>query len=169
MADRAMMEVFRELAALDAFMHTARAELAQLRGTSTEDRGISGATDELDAVVQATETATGTILDSAEALMELTQNLPDGVSPEIEQHAMAIFEACNFQDITGQRITKVVRVLRHVEERIDKILTGHPSQVRDAGVVVVSRKGDDALLNGPARAGQASVDQDEIDRLLSGD
>lgn len=33
-----------------------------------------------------------------------------------------IFEACNFQDLTGQRITKVVRALSFIEERVDAMM-----------------------------------------------
>lgn len=164
--------VLRELASLQAYLQAARADLAHLRGASADDRGIQGATDELDAVVEATEQATGTILDSAEALMELTGSLDGTHGETIQSHAMAIFEACNFQDITGQRIGKVVSVLRHVEERIDGLLSAHPGAATIAPVPAsaASRTGDAALLNGPARPGdEASVDQDEIDRLLNGD
>lgn len=165
-------DLLSELAALQGYLQAARADLAHLRGASADDRGIQGATDELDAVVLATEQATGTILDSAEALMDLTGSLDGKNGETIQGHVMAIFEACNFQDITGQRIGKVVSVLRHVEERIDGLLAAHP----EAGSGAVTpprgggRTGDAALLNGPARPDDASsVDQDEIDRLLSGD
>jgi len=39
----------------------------------------------------------------------------------VEQEAMKIFEACSFQDITGQRVTKVVTVLRQIEDRVGKL------------------------------------------------
>ena len=36
----------------------------------------------------------------------------------INDACMRIFEACSFQDITGQRITKVVSTLTYIEERL---------------------------------------------------
>lgn len=169
MGESAEAEILQELAALDAMLQTARANLAQLRGASAEERGIVGATDELDAVVEATEVATGTILDSAEALLDVSGSLTGDAAAEVSAHAMSILEACNFQDITGQRISKVVQVLRHVEERIDHILQAHPDGRPSVPTTVSQREGDEALLNGPARPGDAAVDQDEIDRLLAGD
>ena len=35
--------------------------------------------------------------------------------------ANAIFEACSFQDITGQRINKVIKLLDSIDERVGKL------------------------------------------------
>ena len=36
----------------------------------------------------------------------------------VDEKMMVIFEACSFQDITGQRIAKVVETLEHIEQRV---------------------------------------------------
>jgi chemotaxis protein CheZ len=83
-----------------------------------------------------------------------------------------VYEACNFQDITGQRITKVVKALQHIEQKVDGLLaifgdglhlaTGEGREGSDLSRDEADRK----LLNGPQLPDDAST-QDEIDKLLA--
>jgi len=80
---------------------------------------------------------------------------------------MTIFEHSNFQDITGQRITKVVNTLKFVEERVDKMID---IWGREAFMELIDDDGgavdeDGRLLNGPQQEG-AGISQDEIDKLF---
>ncbi len=79
-----------------------------------------------------------------------------------------IFEACNFQDLTGQRISKVVRTIVMVEERVDEMLRVWSGP---AGAAVTKpapdrRSEEDSLLNGPALPGEAAVSQDAVDAMF---
>ena len=76
-------------------------------------------------------------------------------------------EACNFQDITGQRITKVVNTLKFVEERIDAMIEiwGEDDIAEVDPSVTPDSEGDSALLNGPA-LGDEGIDQNDIDKLF---
>jgi len=177
------LKIYVELESLAQDIRAARAEIAALRPDELQSRDIPTATDELDAVVGATEKATGEILDAAEHIQTLAAGLEGTVRDALIAHATDIFEACNFQDITGQRITKVVRTLKHIEARIDALvraLGDDPSAKRSNGadadappapahspaMPLSRRSDDDALLNGPQNPDQA-IDQDEIDRLLA--
>ena len=40
----------------------------------------------------------------------------------IDEKIQSVFEACAFQDITGQRVTKVVRLIKYVEERVNALI-----------------------------------------------
>ena len=40
----------------------------------------------------------------------------------VNESCMKIFEACSFQDITGQRITKVVKSVTYVEDRVNDLI-----------------------------------------------
>lgn len=62
------VRMFYELEALARFIQNAKAEIAAVNPHHIRNSDIPTATDELDAVVGATETATGTILDTCEAL-----------------------------------------------------------------------------------------------------
>ncbi len=119
-------------------------------------------TNELDAVVIGTEGATETILASAEFIDETANTLSARLGKEdaelandIQDKVIQIFEACNFQDLTGQRITKVVSTLRFVEDRIMQMMDiwgrhRKPSRISKSKQREL-KEGDAALLNGPPR------------------
>ena len=163
--------VSQELAALSAYIRNAKAELAQLRPDEIGSRYIASATDELDAIVGATETATNTILDNAEILQDLAGELEPGLARRVSEATTMIFEACNFQDITGQRITKVVRALKHIEERIAALVSAFGPELALAPAPAVTagpggKPTDKELLNGPQLADKAH-DQAAIDALFN--
>lgn len=160
---------------------TTRSEIGALRAKGITDPANNRAADELDAVVCDTETATETILAAAEEIDTLIQTfLPrsdqsaQAIAAEIQDNVVKIFEACNFQDISGQRISKVVGLLHFIEGRLRRmeevweIVASEPSTVgAEAGEDAVGELMDrDALLNGPALAVDEPVSQDEIDNLF---
>ncbi len=155
------------------YMDNLRHELAQLRSIEISHNHLPAAADELDAVVGETAAATGTIMDACERLQTHAQDAPDDVRTAIEGEVTAIFEACSFQDITGQRINKVVKALKNIEHKVSDILAalGHTVAKVDQATAASSAKseaptGDAALLNGPQLGGKA-ISQDEIDKLLA--
>jgi chemotaxis protein CheZ len=85
---------------------------------------------ELDAVVNGTDTATQKILAAAEEIDQTANNLSAALKGKIEQEFAAdiqdlviqIFEACNFQDLAGQRVNKVMATLKFVEDHITRVL-----------------------------------------------
>ena len=166
------LKVFQEIDSLAKYIQAAKAEIAAIRPDEIRDDFVPSATDELDAVVAATEEATGTILDNAEKVMEAAGELEEPTQSNLIEMVTAIFEACNFQDITGQRITKVVTTLKHIDERIQALasILGDEvdrATVPDAVVEVGSEKlTDEDLLNGPQLPNSA-IDQDEIDKLMA--
>jgi chemotaxis protein CheZ len=167
------LKLYQEVEALSEYIHRAKAELAQLRPDDIQSRYIASATDELDAIVGATENATNTILDTAEKLEELSSELDPVYGARLSEATTAIFEACNFQDITGQRITKVVRALKHIEERISSLVSAFGPDMaaaRAAGDGPTTgqsvKPSDEELLNGPQMPEKAH-DQAAIDALFN--
>ena len=164
-------KLFQEVKALYDYIDRAKAELAQLRPDDIQTRYIASATDELDAIVGATENATNTILDTAERLQDLAAELPPDPAQRLTDATTMIFEACNFQDITGQRITKVVRALKHIEERIAALVSAFGPELALAPAPAVTagpggKPTDEELLNGPQLADKAH-DQAAIDALFN--
>ncbi|MFZ5834385.1 MAG: protein phosphatase CheZ [Pseudomonadota bacterium] len=144
------------------FITNARTEISNIRPNFMREIEIPEATDELDAVVMATEEATNTILDSVEKLENICKSLTGSDADEMNALIVKIYEASNFQDITGQRISKVVTTLQGIESRVTKLVALFP--VSDtAGSDGHDRK--DTLLNGPQLASLAN-DQDDIDALF---
>ena len=76
-----------------------------------------------------------------------------------------IYEACSFQDITGQRITKVVGTLKTIEAKVVQIVATFGNGDRQTPVELAV-EGAAELLNGPQHPAVA-MDQSDIDKLLA--
>ncbi|MBP3125009.1 protein phosphatase CheZ [Thalassospira sp. ER-Se-21-Dark] len=176
--DRDDLELIRtQIAEMNEHIHRAKVQIASLRHPKAQDDRLVSATSELDAIVKDTEMATHTILESAEQIDDLTMTLKnsapsDFVADHVEQIAFIvtkIFEACNFQDITGQRINKVVSTLEFVEERVHNMISiwGEDAfaELPVPEVEEESRPEDADLLNGPQLEGEG-ISQDDIDKLF---
>jgi chemotaxis protein CheZ len=154
-------------------------EIATLHVTGFEGPEMSRVTDELDAIVGGTEQATETILAAAEFIDQSANTLgaalkseqDQALASDIQDHVIRIFEACNFQDLTGQRITKVVATLKFIETHIVRMIEiwGGLEAFKDiAPEAIAEREGERKLVNGPKlehEAGHAS--QDDIDALFN--
>jgi chemotaxis protein CheZ len=146
----------------------AKQEIASLQVEDINGSFIPSATDELDAIVEATARATNEILDACETFETISSELGGEMSDRIQGATTRIYEACSFQDITGQRITKVVSTLKSIEDRIGAIVSAFADRVpgEARGAPKPAPEGEAALLNGPQLPGNG-VDQAEIDRLLA--
>ncbi len=173
-----MQKLKGELVIIHNAITRTKQEIATLHATGFHGENVSRMTHELDAVVNGTEQATQSILSMVEdidqfagTLIETAPNEAEkAVGREIQERVVKVFEACNFQDITGQRISKVVNTWKFIE--------GHVSQMMEIWGGIEAFKdfipdgppppqGDDALLNGPKLeddVGHAS--QDDIDALF---
>lgn len=86
--------------------------------------------DDLDDVVHTTEQATTAILAAAERVQEFAWTLRENAGNAddcdlLDQCATEIYTACGFQDLTAQRIVKVVEVLRFIDTRIKALMVAH--------------------------------------------
>lgn len=164
------LKLYGEIEALSRFIESARAEIAAVRPDKIRDQDIPRATDELDAVVGATEEATNRIMDACEKLETLAGSLEPGQGEQISDAVTNIYEACNFQDITGQRINKVVKTLKHIEDRLGAILSAFGDEIAKMGADVDPAPpppaSDATLLNGPQMPDDAKR-QEEIDAILA--
>ncbi|MEJ0067687.1 MAG: hypothetical protein WDO24_01930 [Pseudomonadota bacterium] len=96
------LKLYTELEALARFIQTARSEIAAVRPEQISSEDIPLATDELDAVIGATEEATGTIPRRLRGAREDRQHtVPAEAAEQITNSVTMIYEACNFQDVTG--------------------------------------------------------------------
>lgn len=145
----------------------AKQEIASLKVEDINRAFIPSATDELDAIVEATAQATNEILDCCETFETAAAELGGAKGEALQAAVTRIYEACSFQDITGQRITKVVRTLKSIEDRIAAIVATFADRTPGSDAAPRAAPADaPALLNGPQLPGNG-VDQAEIDRLLA--
>src|ERR1700738_4108910 len=143
----------------DAITRTKR-EIAVLHGKSFNGEEMAKVNGELGAVVGGTEEATQQILEAAEAIDNASSALSKVTSPdqqkilseEIQERVVSIFEACNFQDLTGQRISKGMSTMKFIEQHINAMMEvggGVDAIKAHAMPIVDTREGDAKLLNGP--------------------
>jgi chemotaxis protein CheZ len=161
----------------DAINRTKR-EIAVLHGTSFNGGEMAKVNGELGAVVGGTEQATQQILEATEAIDQAATALSKNTSPdqqkllseEIQERVISIFEACNFQDLTGQRISKVMGTMKFIETHITVMMDiwgGVDAIKAHAAPMVDPREGDAKLLNGPKLDGDVGhASQDDIDALF---
>ncbi|MGA2292496.1 protein phosphatase CheZ [Bradyrhizobium sp.] len=161
----------------DAISRTKR-EIAVLHSKSFDGEEMAKVNGELGAVVGGTEEATQQILEAAEAIDQSATALSKVTSPdqqkllseEIQERVISIFEACNFQDLTGQRISKVMATMKFIEHHIMAMMEiwgGVDAIKAHAPALIDTREGDDRLLNGPKTDGDVGhASQDDIDALF---
>jgi chemotaxis protein CheZ len=159
--------LLREVEELARTISTAKSEIAALRVNDITGHDIPFATDELDAIVGHTARATHAILESCELLDEVATTVSGVPAVKLQDATTRIYEACGFQDITGQRITKIVATLKAIEGKVAHIIAtfgpGITQAVKQQGTGVISEAD---LLNGPQLPAQA-MDQSDIDKLLA--
>ncbi len=152
-------ELLSQLHVLSDFIENLRREVASTQADDIVGRHLPAASDELDAIVLHTAEATGLILDECEILEQAVDG--DAFRAVVTGSTARIYEACSFQDITGQRVAKIVHTLKVIEAKVGEMVRVF-SSTRPVETVPELPT---ALLNGPQRSGVA-MQQHDIDALL---
>lgn len=124
----------RDLEDMRQSIATMRCEIAAIRPRDGLNLRAGNVAQDPESIAVATERATLDILAAVERLQAIGEQLrkrgaDSDLCDEIETHARGIFMASSFQDMTGQRMTRLVTALRYLEQRLDALLS-HP---REAG------------------------------------
>lgn len=162
--------IYREMREIAGYIERMKGEIGALQADEIKKNRLPSAGQELGAIVQATESATNTIMECAEALMAADTSDVAAYEALVQEKVILIFEACSFQDITGQRIAKVCETLQLIETRVGRFA----SAVCSPQPAVFADEADDArqerkkrlLLNGPQLAGEG-IDQSAVDDLFA--
>ena len=171
------METKEELELLQAeilnlfnYIQRVRKEVAAITRSDEGNGRFDNMSDQLDAIVKATEEATNSIeqnTDTIDKIREKTDN-PEilALLDELENNSSNIFEACTFQDITGQRVTKIARSVTYVESRVNTLIQIFGKEhIESVEIEDEDKTEDEQLLQGPQLQGEG-VTQDEIDKLF---
>lgn len=157
------------------YINRVRLEIATISRPADEEHQFETMSDQLDAVIKATDDASNSIMAAAESnedlLTELRASLTDpkqaALLDKLSENDMNIIQACSFQDLTSQRVTKVARSITYVEDRVSALADVWGREELEKVVVKAEEKTEDEkLLHGPALDGQKSISQDEIDALF---
>jgi chemotaxis protein CheZ len=165
-----------ELDVIGEAIKQTKEEIVTLQDRGFDDSRITRVASELEAVVEGTEQATNQILKSAEFIDEAARNLSallksnyeKDLVQDIQDRVTELFEACNFQDLTGQRVSKVVTTLGMVEDHLARMTEIWSVIERFNSEATQSAAGGaDGLLSGPKLDGDAGhTSQEEIDKLF---
>ena len=157
-----------------------RKEIAGIAQEKNSQTRFEGMADRLDAIIGSTAEATDTILSAMEDLDNLVDKIRahpdaaeiDSLCDKITANTTKAMEACSFQDLTGQRVSKVIGSLRFVEERVNSMADLCGREEIDSLSQEMSYDGDvdtvddGVALEGPQRNGEA-ISQDDIDALFN--
>ncbi len=138
-----------------ARMHQQLSRVIALPVAATRNSG-----NELETVVQSTEDAANRIMAAAEKIAAALDHAEP--KPAVQEQLNAIFEACAFQDLTGQRIRRVLDQLKSLDHMLEEMVEhSHPDG--DA-----AQKARDPIRLTFEIAGKGpDLAQKEIDALMS--
>jgi chemotaxis protein CheZ len=162
-----------ELSALHSAITRNMRELSALINDG-DNRRMSRAAGELGAAVEGMEKATQKILASAELIDDcvralaaaLSDDYHHGLAQDVQDQLVRIYEACNFQDLAGQRISKVIALLNMIEEKLASMIACNSG----AGVQSTETKSAPTsdLINGPRLDGATGhASQRDIDAMFA--
>lgn len=163
---------YREFKSIADYIGFLRSEISALQPNDMRAKRIPAAGEELSAIVSATEAAGNAIMARAEAVMSAEPADLGGFKAFVDEQMLGIFEACSFQDLTGQRINKVVKTLEQIETRVARFAVATKAQdtegfANDAEAADAERR-ERLLIHGPLPAGDG-MQQSEIDKMLEAD
>lgn len=157
------------------YIQRVRQEIASLNRSADDADKFATMGDQLDGIVEATQDATDTIMEAVEKNSEAVGKLKEAITDadqialldQLQHNNNAVFEACAFQDLTGQRVTKIIKSVTYVEARVDALREIWGKKELDKVRIEPDREltEDETLLHGPQRKAEA-ISQDEIDKLF---
>jgi len=167
-----------ELVAIHEAIGRTATDMAALMADAKDGGQVSRVSRELAAIVTGTERATQAILQAAEEIDQsahaLSAALKSGheqaLAHDIQERVVSIFEVCNFQDLTGQRVANVVTTLKFIEERVGRLFEIW-QRVEHFKPAVAERNDSDErrFLNGPKLNNDSGhATQSEIDQIFFG-
>jgi len=161
--------VYKELQDIAGYIESMKGEIGGLQANEIKESRIPAAGQELSAIIKATENATNTIMECAEALMAAEASDPVAYKALVDAKMMIIFEACSFQDITGQRVAKVVDTLQNIESRVSRFATAVRTEDQqgylDETEQARAERRKRLLLHGPQLDGQG-IAQSDVDSMF---
>lgn len=172
--DEDELEALRtEVTGLFHYVQRVREEVAAIHRPADSEYHLPSMSDQLDAIVDATEEATHVIMEAVEgtqdALLEMRERVSESDQAVIDgiiDKSNSIFEACSFQDITGQRVNKVMRSIVYVEERVNALIDlWGIEEIEKHAPGESTKTEDEKLLEGPQLDGYG-ISQEEIDALF---
>ena len=145
-------------------------EIVSLSPEITDGKDIGSAAIQLDAILKSTEQAAQTIMDATDEIQNVitASEASQETKDKVGEISATIYEACNFQDLNGQRINKVMKALEFTESKIKRLTNLFASDghfAMEELKKIEEERADAHLLNGPQLPGSAPS-QSDIDAMF---
>lgn len=150
---------------LSRYVQSTKKDIAELRNAEGSRHSFSTAADELEEIVAESAKATHAIMTATETMEKLGATMDKDSAATLNDAVTKIYESCAFQDITGQRIAKVIATLQRIETKVVALARAVGGEIESNGEEETAER--DHLLNGPQLAVNAAS-QEEIDRIFEG-
>jgi chemotaxis protein CheZ len=159
----------REVAGIATYVAELRIAINSLRAPELAGERLPSIRNDLTAVRDSTRAAADKILDTAEGI--LMSSASGELKPaDIEGKMMELMEACSFQDLNGQRLTRAFTMLNAIEERLGSFVA--QARACDGAApsgdlqMKIERRNSERLVYGPGH--NAALGQGDIDMLMAG-
>ena len=163
--------IYSSASSMAAYAQRAHTQLKEVYPAALAQEYLPKAQEDLKAIVSQTEVAADQILNVAESMLSLDPS--DGTYADaINQSVMAILEACSFQDLTGQRASRIADSLDVTSGQIETLSevfgAGHDEASGPLPLTGKDQWREDNLLHGPQN-GNESISQESVDEAFSQD
>ncbi|MCZ4279628.1 protein phosphatase CheZ [Kiloniella laminariae] len=167
----------QEVDKLIMYMDRLRQELADTSRKKGERTDFENMSVQLDALVRNTEEASDQILKASEGVLDIVDDIRaeadeavrNDLCDKITAYSLDTLEACSFQDLTGQRVTKILQSLQFVEDRVNAMISifGQEAIIDKGAAISAQEEPDDEVsMDGPAIVADEAISQDDIDALF---
>ena len=160
---------------LEKFIENLHEKILQINAPNTNDgnNAVSSMEEQLKAIVKETEIAANDILKNLEGIDRIigkirTSGTDKEICDQISHFAMNAMESCTFQDITGQRINKIIDSIKAMEERVNTVvnMVDHTTSEKNSTTSTKdSTPEEENLLDGPQLSGMG-MSQKDVDGMF---
>ena len=154
-----------ELRGVASFLAELEGRLGVLGAPGAPTTAAEAAQAELAVLSRETEADAEAIMTAAEAMLAQSRQDAAGLQAVVRQEAVVIIQACGFQDITGQRVSKVSRMLRDLHTDLAEVAKLGPFEPSPREESAEDRRARELILHGPATDGP-EMSQDDVDALF---
>lgn len=158
----------REVESVARYVSTLKREIAALRPNEIYRDRLPEAHGDLNSIKEATATSVNAIMSAGEAILTSKESSLDSYRADVEAKVMQIFEACSFQDLTGQRVSRVDELVGQMERRLQRfalaVKASDSASVFDRDAINREARREVLIVEGPQN--EAATDQSAIDKMF---
>ena len=168
--ERANLETLaREVETVARYVSGLKREIGALRANEIYRERLPRAQGDLKSIQETTASSVNAIMEAGEAILSSDATTLETYRAQTEAKIMAIFEACSFQDLAGQRVARVDEVISQLERRLQRFalaVNAADGAGYDQEAIMREARREVLIVEGP-QDGKAGCDQSAVDDLFN--